>query len=84
MGATDDEVRIYRGTVDPRPGGRCSIEVEALNGTYLLINHTDSDLARGSGGAGSSTLAERVVTPSDPHLQESSSLALQMQASSLH
>ena len=61
MNATDDEVRIYRGRVDPRPGNGPYVEVEGLDGAHPLINHTDSDFAWGYGGAGPSTLAQCIV-----------------------
>jgi hypothetical protein len=61
MGATDNEVRIYRGTVDPRPGNATRVEVEGLDGTHPLINHTDTEFAWGYRGAGPSTLAQCIV-----------------------
>jgi hypothetical protein len=48
---TDNEVRIYRGTVDPSSGNATHVEVEGLDGTHPLLNHTDTDFAWGYGGA---------------------------------
>lgn len=61
MGGTDNEVRIYRGAVDPKPGSAAYVEVEGLDGTHPLINHTDTNFAWGYGGAGPSTLAQCIV-----------------------
>ncbi len=58
---TDNEVRIYRGTVDPSSGNATHVEVEGLDGTHPLLNHTDTDFAWGYGGAGPSTLAQCIV-----------------------
>lgn len=44
---TDNEVRIYRGTVDPSSGNATHVEVEGLDGTHPLLNHTDTDFAWG-------------------------------------
>ncbi|MBT8165010.1 MAG: hypothetical protein KJP22_12750 [Acidimicrobiia bacterium] len=61
MDTADNEIRIYRGTPDLRPGGRCVVEVEGLDGTHPLVNHTETDFAWGYGGAGPATLAECIV-----------------------
>lgn len=61
MEATDHEIRVYRGEMDSRLGGRCSVEVEGFDGIHPLINHMETDFAWGYGGAGPSTLALCIV-----------------------
>lgn len=61
MDATDNEVRIYRGTIDPEPGSASQVEVEGIDGIHTLINKTDTNFAWGYGGAGPSTLAQCIV-----------------------
>lgn len=61
MNATDNEIRIYQRAEDPKPGSRAYVEVEGLDGTHPLIDHTDTNFAWGYGGAGPSTLAQCIV-----------------------
>ena len=61
MSPTDDEVRIYRGVIDPAPGGTSHVDVEGLDGTHPLINNSDTDFAWGYAGAGPSNLARCIV-----------------------
>ncbi len=61
MSAIDDEIRIYRGAVDPALGGAASVEVKGLDGTHPLINHAETNFAWGYGGAGPSNLAQCIV-----------------------